>query len=414
MAANKTTLDTARVRLSKEITAALRADLPRVAGRTVAAVIESVPSYANAWSGPMGEAIRDAVELALGGFLTLAGRAGGSDPRTPAAEATEAAYALGRGEARGGRSMDALLAAYRIGARVAWREMSQTAVDGGLSAAELGAFAELVFAYIDELSASSAAGHSDELETSGRVRRRYLELLAQALLAGAPEAAVVAASERAGWIAPESLTAVLLPRDQVRAVLRKAGPGTLQPEHDLPDLDVAEGYAVLLVAEVGAASSAGRRRLTSLLAGHQAVIGPTRPWLDVAVSHRRARRLLTLRGTADGERASLDTEDHLVEILLAADAEALADIRARVLLPLADLRPSAAEKLTETLRSWLLHQGRREDIAADLFIHAQTVRYRMGQLRDVYGDRLHDPQFVLDATIALATLEPLHRQPAVT
>ena len=50
----------------------------------------------------------------------------------------------------------------------------------------LAAFAELVFAYIDELSAASVAGHTDELATSGRVRQRYLERLARHLLRGAP------------------------------------------------------------------------------------------------------------------------------------------------------------------------------------------------------------------------------------
>ncbi|MEU1607665.1 helix-turn-helix domain-containing protein, partial [Micromonospora matsumotoense] len=52
--------------------------------------------------------------------------------------------------------------------------------------------------------------------------------------------------------------------------------------------------------------------------------------------------------------------------------------------------------------SWLLHQGRRDDVAADLFVHPQTVRYRMGRLRELYGDRLHEPGTVLDLTVALA------------
>ena len=88
--------------------------------------------------------------------------------------------------------------------------------------------------------------------------------------------------------------------------------------------------------------------------------------------------------------------------MLTADPEALADLRARALAPLADLRPGTAEKLTDTLRSWLFHHGRREDVAAELFVHPQTVRYRMGQLRDLYGDRLDDPETVLDLTIALS------------
>ena len=36
----------------------------------------------------------------------------------------------------------------------------------------------------------------------------------------------------------------------------------------------------------------------------------------------------------------------------------------------------------ETLRAWLRDLGRREAVAASLFVHPQTVRYRMGQLRE--------------------------------
>ncbi|HET7195670.1 MAG TPA: PucR family transcriptional regulator, partial [Nocardioides sp.] len=95
----------------------MRSRLPQVADATVAAIIDEVPSYADALTGSMGENIRSAVQLALGGFISLASRRRGADPRTPAAPAVEGAYQLGRGEARSGRSVDALLAAYRIGAR---------------------------------------------------------------------------------------------------------------------------------------------------------------------------------------------------------------------------------------------------------------------------------------------------------
>ena len=53
------------------------------------------------------------------------------------------------------------------------------------------------------------------------------------------------------------------------------------------------------------------------------------------------------------------------------------------------------------MRAWLLLQGRRDLVAEALFVHPQTVRYRVGRLRELYGDRLADPQFVLEATIAL-------------
>jgi DNA-binding PucR family transcriptional regulator len=97
----------------------------------------------------------------------------------------------------------------------------------------------------------------------------------------------------------------------------------------------------------------------------------------------------------------LDTEANLVRLVLDADRGARDDLRAQVLAPLADLRPATAEKLVDTLRAWLLHQGRRDDVAAALFVHPQTVRYRLGQLRERYGDRLEDPAWALALTVAL-------------
>ena len=87
--------------------------------------------------------------------------------------------------------------------------------------------------------------------------------------------------------------------------------------------------------------------------------------------------------------------------MVSADPAAREDLRAQVLAPLRDLRPAAADKLEETLRAWVRHQGRREDMAAELFVHPQTVRYRMGQLRELYADRLTDPDWVVRLTLAV-------------
>ena len=366
----------------------MREELPRVAEQVVATIVDEVPSYIDAFGGPMGETIRNAVQLALGGFLSLASGRRGVDLRTPAAPAVEGAYQLGRGEARSGRSTDALLAAYRIGARVSWRELSRTAVRNGVDGDVLVDFAELVFAYIDELSAASVAGHTDETETTGRVRQRLLGRVAQLLLSGAPEVEVAEAAERAGWAVPRTLTAVLVPEAQVRPVLAAVSPATLE----VPDADLPTGWTLLLVPNVHA-----RRRSTLLrtLGERGSLAGPSVLWLDARASYDRTVRALALG-------IEVDTEAHLPRLVLHADEAALADLRARVLAPLDGLRPTAAEKLAETLRAWLLHQGRRDDVAAALFVHPQTVRYRMGQLRDLYGDRLEDPDTVLELTLALA------------
>ncbi len=378
------------LRLGKQTISDLRKGVPTAAERTVAAITEDVPSYSDALSGSMGETIRNAVELALAGFISLAARSRGGAAQTPTAPAVDGAYQLGRGEARSGRTVDALLSAYRIGARVSWQEMSSTAVRNGVDADTLARFAELVFAYIDELSAASVAGHNDELATSGRVRQRMLERLAGHLLDGSTPDVVETAAENADWTPPRTLTAVIVPESQVRSVLNAIAGETLQSTEAMPT-DAGEGMVLLLVPDVG-----GRRRSTLIktLDGRNAVAGPARPWLEVRASYDRALRVRALGlGT--------DSEEHLAELVLTADQSALADLRARALAPLDDVRASSADKLTETLRSWLLHHGRRDAVAAELFVHAQTVRYRMGQLRELFGERLEDPRSVLELTIAL-------------
>jgi len=382
----------------------LEAVLPRMAERTVAAVIAEVPAYTDPFSGRMGQNIENAVQTALGAFLRLATRAQDSDPGPPLSPAIDGAYELGRGEARSGRPIDALLSAYRVGARVAWRELSEAAVSAGLSATTIAQFAELVFAFIDQLSAASVSGHTDEQATAGRVRQRYLDVLTNQLLAGESPEIVRASAERASWPVPDTLTAVLLPADETRGITAIVSPQSLQSTVDLVGPDSVESWAVICVPDMH-----GTRRgvLLSTLAGRHAIVGPSRPWLVVQASYGRAVRARQL--PADGDDA-LDTDEHLVELVLGADQDAADDLRRRALAPLATLRPGAAERLAETLRSWLLHQGQRDAVAADLFVHAQTVRYRMNQLRELYGERLNDPTMILELTVALglpATAAPV-------
>jgi DNA-binding PucR family transcriptional regulator len=172
----------------------------------------------------------------------------------------------------------------------------------------------------------------------------------------------------------------------------------LRRSEELPELDAATDLVVLLVPN---AEGRSRPALLRSLDGRDAIVGPARPWAEAHASYARARRALELELAPEGPEPQ-DTDRLLPELVLRADGAALADLRARVLAPLDDLTAGAREKLVETLRAWLLHHGRREQIAAELFVHPQTVRYRMGQLRELYGKRLEDPRTVLELTIALA------------
>ncbi|GGI08160.1 Fis family transcriptional regulator [Egicoccus halophilus] len=378
----------------------LRAQLPEIAARTVEAITAEVPEYTGSLDAEMRATIARAVEDALATFLRLVARPEPVGGTSPLEAATEGAYRLGRGEARSGRTMDALLAAYRVGARSAWQQMSDTAVASGVPASDVAHFAALVFAYIDALSASSLAGHADELASTGRRREQYREQLARTLVSGASIETLRELAERAAWPPPETLTALLVPAARVHEVLGRLAPDTLNLPGDAIELRTDVPLHVLLVPD------AARRRtqLLDVLASTSAVVGPARPWTRAADSLRLAVRARALLGPPAG--APLDSVDHLAALAVGADLDALADLRRRVLAPFADLPADTAERLVDTLRAWVLHQGRRSAVAADLHVHPQTVRYRMTQVRERLGDQLEDPTFVQDLVVALTVAPP--------
>jgi hypothetical protein len=397
--------------LTEEDLAAVAGTIPAAAQAAGEILVAQIPAYG---PGVCGRAdmvrVEDAIRLALEGFLALASQPDADPGARPEPATVEAAYEFGRYEARQDRDMNALLAAYRVGARVAWRHMGQVLVERGAEAPQVARIAELVFGYVDHLSAASVAGHADEIAATTRALEHHRAELAVALLQDTIPERLTELAAAAKWKPPPALAAVVVPAAHARPALQHLDHGTLVVSGDLAP-GLADDLTVLLVANAD-----DRAGLVDSLGGHGAVLGPTRTWTSASSSYARALRALGLqRRTRDkapantiGDVDTVDTDDYLAEIVVTADREALADLRARALAPLTGLRPAAAERMAETLRSWILHQGRREVVAADLKVHPQTVRYRMSQLRDLFGDRLASPQSVLELTVALTAR--LHEQ----
>src|SRR3954462_9003015 len=89
--------------------AVLRPVLPGLADEMIHAIALEVPDYARAMEGEFGRVVRLGGESALGRFVDLIEDPTGDDGRGRATYVN-----LGRGEMRAGRSLDALLAAYRL------------------------------------------------------------------------------------------------------------------------------------------------------------------------------------------------------------------------------------------------------------------------------------------------------------
>ena len=386
-----------------EAAEALRPVLPALADETIAAIAREVPGYARAMEGEFGQVVRRGVEVAFNRFVDLL-----ADPSPGEARSTRTYVDLGRGEFRAGRSLDALLAAYRVGARVAWRRFVDAGVAARLPPAAIYALGEAIFAYIDELSAESAEGYAEEQSVaageSERRRRRLVRLLAQD--PPAAQDAVRTAAAAAAWPLPRGGVAALVAAraadgqpgeahlDSLATRLaRQLGEGAIGAE--------SAGAAVVFVPDPDAPGR--RRRLEAALRDRAAALGPTVAW-DAALASV-VRAVATYRLAAAGRlgaaRGLVVADDHLADLLLAADPAVAADLAASRLAPLETLADGPRARLRETLAAWLDRPGQVQAVAAALDVHPQTVRYRVRQLRDLFGERLEDPDARFELSLAL-------------
>ncbi|HEV2769681.1 MAG TPA: helix-turn-helix domain-containing protein [Solirubrobacteraceae bacterium] len=394
--------------LEPPVAAALRPVLPALVEEVIEAV-RAVPAYATGLRGSLERNVRLGVEQALAGFLELIASRG--EAQLPGREVYER---LGRGELDEGRSLESLLAAYRAGARVAWRRLAEAGERAGLESETLVTLAEAVFAYIDELSAATADGYAQaQSAVAGRRherRRALLELVLRDPPAGAQELAD--AARAAGWEPPARAAVLVIASDRADTVAGRLAEGVLTR---------ADGE--VMRALVPDPEGPGRRaELAHALRDTPAVLGPTVPLADARHSAQRAQAAFDLRerlmGT--GERGLppadapappaasagapgrlLVADDHLPDLLLAAQPRLAADLLARRLGPLDALAGGPRERLLVTLGAWLDHLGQARLAADALTVHVQTVRYRLGQLRELLGDDLDDPAARLELSLAL-------------
>lgn len=375
--------------LPPEVASVLRPELPALADEIVAAISEGVPDYAQPLEGPFGRGLRAGVEEALRRFAKMVDQTdGGREP------AREVYVNLGRGEMRAGRTLDALLAAYRLGARVAWRRLAAAGAAAGLEPEILYLLAESIFAYIDELSAESAEGYAQEQSAAaGEAQQRRWRLVG--VLIGDPppdRATAEAAAADANWELPRRLAALAMAEEDSDRVARRLGSGA-----------IAAPVGEISCALLPDAEAPGRRRqIERALAGEDAALGPTVGWEEAGLSFGRACSALRLRaeGILPGDRLLLP-EECSSSLLLHSDRRLARELAAWRLGALEGLGGAARERLEATLLAWLKHQGRVEAVARALHVHPQTVRYRLARLRELFGEALDDGDARFELELAL-------------
>jgi hypothetical protein len=376
-------------RLPVELSAAMLPDLPATVRTVSGAVAEAAPAFASITDAKFERDVRAAARVALERFIELVG----TDAAALPPRLREFFVALGAAEARENRGPDAVLAAYRTAGRCLLRAASEAlATVRPLDPDVLIDLSDAVTAFVDELAAASTDGFARQVQEQageGDRRRRLAELL---LRGGAPETVVATTAAGIGWSGFTTVVPVVVPLDHARDARFRFGADGVLLERPRD--------AVLLVRD---GPRATRPHLADMLAGRGAVAGPAVDWPRVPEAVRLAELTAELVPVAAGP---VFADDHLGTLALRGEAGALAVLAARRLAPLADLRPAQRETLLATLHSWLRHWGARSEVSAELFVHPQTVSYRMGRLRELLGADLDDPVGRFELLLVLAARSP--------
>jgi hypothetical protein len=376
-----------------DLVPAIVARLPAILAEVRDLLAEQQPDYAGFLAWDFDE-ILGASEGFIARLVGLAQR----DPSTIAPQlASEIEQALfeeiGRIHYQQRRDISPLLAAYRTGAAVAWRHVSDTALRLGVPTEMFAGLASVVFAAVDQLSSASLRGYVEAQTVEGHARERLRDELAELLLSDRGDMAVVrAAAAQVEWPLPRQAAVVLInPDNEVgRALLDR-----------LDDSCLRLRRGQMLVAIVPDPEGPGqRKRLATALRGAGAVVGATVPVDRLPASVSLAEHAVRLRHVLPDDPLFVD--EHLDALVVHHDELLLTALRRQYLAPLAELPESTRDRLLETLKSWLLHMGNRKAVADELHVHTQTVRYRLAQLRELFGSALDDPGTRAALLLALA------------
>ncbi len=383
----------------------MRPGLDHVVQEMTEAIVHGVPEYDRPLDDTYTSMVRRAVSHSVQQFVERI-----ANPATPREPTAAVFREIGRVEAAAGRSLEPLQTALRLGARVAWRQLYVMYEKDGRLRHDIDALARLgeaIFLYLDELAAACAEGYAEaRAEVAGELERRRRRLL-DLVVADPPASpeAIADLARAAAWRLPRKVAAV---------ALQDRGDDRFVPLPSLPAevlVDMTRRDPCLLVPDP---DGPGRAQLIERgLRGWAAAVGPAVPLAKASNSLRWARQALALaqRGITTWKNRVVCCDEHLSTLLILSDEDLVRTLGAARLAPLRRLRPAQQDRLAETLLAWLQNAGNAKEVARRLHVHPQTVRYRLRQLDELFGDLLHDPDMRFELEVALRARLLLNAEP---
>jgi sugar diacid utilization regulator len=367
---------------------------------------------------PQRSAIAKACEAGLDLFLATAREA-----RPATQEELRRVAQLGILQARSSQSVEPILSAYRIAARVAWDAILRAWRGHPEATPEaIMVTANYVFAALDQVAAEVTKTYlharEQHMQRGTRARARLfhalitdnfdseLELQKQALTLNMPIASsgYVAAvcnlivgnrdGERGGEALAEVAAAVEVHRGAIHHATDPTTLVVLWPAESAADVEGARQFVDQLQLEAVKRSGTARARVRAGIGGfHSGLRGISRSYLEAIQAIEAGRKLRP--------DAIVHRHDEVIPHLVLAQNPRLAERFVQHSLGhLLDPKTRNREQLLETLEAYL-GAGSVKDAAAALELHRHTVLYRLEKLRELLGRDLDTPPARLRLQLAL-------------
>ncbi|MFJ6214687.1 PucR family transcriptional regulator [Streptomyces sp. NPDC092296] len=278
-------------------------------------------------------------------------------------------------------------------------EVVEEAIDEVAAPGDEAGLREAVLVYARELAFATAQVYAQAAEARGAWDARLEALVVNALLSGDADEGVLSRAAALGWGSPAQVMVVMgnapdgdseLVVEAIRRAARRAR---------LHVLTGVLGSRLVVVVGGSMDPMHAARALIGQFAPGPVVVGPTvGDLLSATRSAQAASGALRSCGAWPDAPRPVLADDLLPERALAGDQAARQQLVEEIYIPLEE----AGSALLETLSVYLEQASSLEGAARMLFVHPNTVRYRLRRVTDVTGYTPSDVRSAFTLRIALA------------
>lgn len=251
-----------------------------------------------------------------------------------------------------------------------------------------------ILRYSRDLAFAAASAYADAAEARGSWDSRMEASVVDAVVRGDTGPELLSRAAALNWDTTAPVTVVVGTPPPGREDVAGEAIRDIAQRHDRAAL--ADVHGTWLIAIISAPLSPTDRFWSDLLTAFSdgpVVIGPTAPMLTAAhLSAAEAISGMNAVAGWGGAPRPVPAREMLPERALLGDTSAVAALYNEITRPLADAGPA----LSETLDAFLDSGGAIEACARKLFVHPNTVRYRLKRIADFTG---RDPLVPRDAYI---------------